>query len=175
MLPSDYSGQDCSLARALEQLGERWSLLIVRDCLYGVCRYNDFLTHLRIPRAVLSARLHTLCAHGVLERHRYQRQPDRYEYLLTAKGRALWPALHALARWGDTHGEADGPARIFEHASCQARLDTDLRCTRCGRVVDITETRTRRSPGRQPADDEDEVTRALAGPRMLLTPLRHPS
>src|SRR3954447_25250449 len=100
MLGKDYGGQDCGLARALEIVGERWSLLIVRDAFYGVRRFTDFQQHLDIPKAVLSDRLNGLVAAGVLERHPDPRRPGRFVYALTGAGLELWPALHALLVWG---------------------------------------------------------------------------
>src|SRR5690349_12960453 len=81
-LGKDYATQECSIARALEVVGERWTLLVVRDAFYGVRRYNDFLVHLGIPRAVLAARLQTLTAEGILDKRRYQESPPRDEYVL---------------------------------------------------------------------------------------------
>src|ERR671914_269155 len=95
-LGKDYAGQDCSIAQALELIGERWTLLIVRDAFYGVRRYSDFLAHLDIPRAVLAERLTALTAAGVLERRRYQESPPREEYVLTTMGVDLFPIVYTL-------------------------------------------------------------------------------
>src|SRR5881409_104343 len=94
MLGKDYEGQDCSLARALEVVGERWTLLIVRDAFFGVRRFGDFAAQLGIPRAVLTSRLKALVREGVLVR-------ENAEYRLTDKGVALWPVVRALMGWGD--------------------------------------------------------------------------
>src|SRR6476659_5502724 len=99
MLGKDYEKQDCSIARTLEVIGERWTLLVVRDVFYGVRRFSDFQAHLDIPRAVLTARLSALVDGGVLERRRYRDSPPRDEYVLTEAGVALWPAVYALAQW----------------------------------------------------------------------------
>src|SRR3954466_3557113 len=100
MLGNDYRDQDCALARALETVGERWTLLIVRDAFYGVQRFSDFAAHLDIPRAVLSDRLDGLGGTGLMERRRDRERAGREVYELTATGRELWPALHALMSWG---------------------------------------------------------------------------
>src|SRR5580692_8612913 len=100
MLGKDYQRQDCSLARALEVVGERWTLLIVRDAFYGVRRFNDFSGHLDAPRTVLSSRLRTLTDAGVLERKPDPEHAGRYLYELTKSGRGLWPAVYALSLWG---------------------------------------------------------------------------
>src|SRR6202451_518856 len=103
MLGKDYQGQDCALARALEVVGERWTMLIVRDALYGVRRFNDFQAHLDIPKAVLSDRLSGLVEDGVLERKPDPDRPGRHVYELPRAGRDLWPVLHALLTWGVRH------------------------------------------------------------------------
>src|SRR5689334_23507250 len=100
MLGKDYQRQDCSIARALEVVGERWSLLLVRDAFYGVRRFSDFEVHLDIPKAVLSDRLNGLVEAGVLARKPDPDHAGRTLYELTATGRELWPVVHALQRWG---------------------------------------------------------------------------
>src|SRR5215217_991962 len=124
MLRRDYDEQVCSIARALEVVGERWSLLILRDVL---------LASVGITRSVLTERLNRLVAEGVLERRRYQTRPDRFEYHATAKARELWPVLGHLMLWGDRHyAEPEGPPRIIEHVGCDGAPDEHLICKRCG-------------------------------------------
>lgn len=101
MLHRDYEGQDCPIASALEVVGERWTLLIVRDVFDGLRRFDQLQSSLGIARNVLAARLGRLVEEGVLERVPYSERPRRYEYRLTKKGRELEPALTALRRWGD--------------------------------------------------------------------------
>src|SRR6202453_2192753 len=93
-LPSDYSAQTCSVARSLEVLGERWTLLIVRDAFFGVRRFGDFVTHLEIPRAVLTSRLAALVEAGVLAPE--PRPHGHDEYALNGQGRDLWPVVRSL-------------------------------------------------------------------------------
>jgi DNA-binding HxlR family transcriptional regulator len=132
MLPSTYHGQDCSLARALEVLGERWTLLVLRDAFYGVRRFSDFLAHLDLPRSVLSARLRGLVEAGVLERRPDPAHAGRHLYELTTTGKALWPAVYALRAWGERYasGEA-GPRREFVHDRCGHPLSPVARCDAC--------------------------------------------
>jgi DNA-binding HxlR family transcriptional regulator len=171
-LGRDYERQDCSLARALELVGERWTLLVVRDAFLGVRRYRDFLAHLDIPRAVLAERLQALTEAGVLERRRYQDSPPRDEYVLTERGRELWPVLYPLTQWGDRHlSAAGGPRRIYAHQPCGARLDATGACTGCGRVVPPEEVEIRPGPGANPQLRDDAVSRALRRPHRLLEPL----
>ncbi|MFC6091024.1 winged helix-turn-helix transcriptional regulator [Saccharothrix lopnurensis] len=144
MLRRTYDGQVCSIARTLEVVGERWTLLIVRDAFYGVTRFDGFLNRLPIARNVLSDRLNGLVDHGVLERVLYQDRPPRHEYRLTAKGRRLAPVLMTLMEWGDHHlaGEA-GPPSVAEHNDCGGRVSTRLVCACCGRDVDRAEVTVR--------------------------------
>jgi DNA-binding HxlR family transcriptional regulator len=103
VLKRDYSGQNCSIARALEIVGERWTLLIVRDAFLGKRRFDEFQTSLGIARNVLADRLGRLVEEGILERVRYSERPERYEYRLTQKGRDLHLALTGLRQWGDKY------------------------------------------------------------------------
>ena len=103
MLKRDYDGQNCSIARALEIVGERWTLLIVRDAFLGRRRFDEFQESLGISRNVLTERLGRLVDEGILERVRYQERPERYEYRLTTKGRDLHLALTGLRQWGDAY------------------------------------------------------------------------
>src|SRR3981081_4378106 len=96
MLGRTYENQNCSIARTLEVVGERWTLLIIRDALLGLCRFEEFSESLGIPRNILTARLKHLVDHGLLERVRYQDRPQRYEYRLTSDGRELGAAIIAL-------------------------------------------------------------------------------
>jgi DNA-binding HxlR family transcriptional regulator len=168
MLGKDYDGQDCSLAKALEVVGERWTLLIVRDAFYGVRRFNDFQAHLDIPKAVLSDRLRGLVEDGILERQTDPDHAGRSLYQLTAAGRALWPALHALLVWGDRHRHRN--SRDFKHAACGTSLDDSGYCANCEVTPApedvLTEPRRRRGKGR-----DDSVAIALRAPHRLLEPV----
>ena len=116
MLKRDYDGQICSIARALEIVGERWTLLIVRDAFLGVRRFDEFQESLGIARNVLTDRLHRLVEEGILERVRYSERPERFEYVLTRKGRDLQLALAGLRQWGDTY-LSDKPPRVLRRKS----------------------------------------------------------
>ena len=108
-LPKDYTGEGCSLARALEVVGERWTLLIVRDAFFGVRRFGDFAAHLAIPRAVLTHRLSALADAGVLAVVPGPHGHD--EYALTGKGLDLWPVVRSMLAWGDDYYSEKGPRR----------------------------------------------------------------
>ena len=167
-LPREYERQSCALARSLEVLGERWTLLIVRDLFLGVRRFGELLDHLDIPRAVLSARLTMLVAHGVVERRPYA--PGRDELLLTDAGRELWPVVHQLMQWGERHLVDGGAVRLFAHADCGTELTAAGACATCGIAPEPGAVETRPGPGASPLRD-DAVSRALRRPHRLLTPL----
>ncbi|MGK5739944.1 winged helix-turn-helix transcriptional regulator [Micromonospora sp. URMC 103] len=172
-LGKSYEGQNCSLAKALELVGERWTLLIVRDAFYGVRRYGDFLTHLDIPRAVLADRLATLVDAGILERRRYQDSPPRDEYLLTDRGSQLWSVIYPLMSWSERHFAVGEPLRTFRHAACGTELDPAGRCPTCGHVdVPPGDVEVSAGPGVPAQLRQDAVSVALRQrPHRLLRPL----
>lgn len=117
MLNRDYEGQDlCGVAKTLEIVGERWTLLIIRDAFFGIRRFEEFQSSLGIARNVLTDRLNRLVAEGLFDRVRYSERPERYEYRLTDKGRELNIALTALREWGERH-VVDGPPRVLRRRS----------------------------------------------------------
>jgi DNA-binding HxlR family transcriptional regulator len=168
MLGKDYIAQDCAIARSLEVIGERWTLLIVRDALYGVRRFKDFHDHLDVPKAVLSDRLGTLVEQEILVRRPDPDHSGRHLYELTAAGRELWPVLHALLVWGDANRAPN--SRLFRHATCGTELDAAGACPACDltpAVEDLlTEPRARRRSART-----DPVSIALRGQHRMLTPV----
>lgn len=168
-LGTDYANQDCSLARALELVGERWTLLILRDCFFGVRRFSDFRTHLDVSKAVLSQRLSRLVEAGVLER---APSGGRDEYVLTESGRALWPAIYALTQWGDAQTSPRGPRRIFAHAECGTDLTVSGSCPVCGRIPSPEELEMRPGPGVSSPPRAHPMSVALRAPRRVLEPLR---
>lgn len=123
----------CSIADALEAVGERWSLLAVREISWGVRRFSDIAANTGAPRDILTTRLRSLEAIGVIERRRYSERPARYEYRLTEAGWALMPVLHALRQWGDDWLN-DRPPVVFEH-SCGADFHPRTHCRACGEAV----------------------------------------
>ena len=152
MLRSDYANQNCSIARTLELIGERWTLLIVRDAFMGTRRFEQFQRNLGIARNVLQARLERLVEGGILRRVPYQERPERFEYRLTRQGVDLWPVLVALLNWGDRHGGGAGPPVVLEHRDCGGSVDDRRRCARCGADLEAWDVIPRRGPGWRPAD-----------------------
>lgn len=133
----DEIGQiPCSVARTLSVIGDRWTLLLLRDAFLGVRRFEHFQRDLGTTRHLLSERLSKLVEHGILRRVRYQERPDRYEYRLTDKGLDLQPVLLALVGWGDRWmaGE-DGPPMIYVHRNCGNEIAPAYHCPECGEAI----------------------------------------
>jgi DNA-binding HxlR family transcriptional regulator len=169
-LPKVYAGQRCSMSRALERVGERWTLLILRDAFFGVRRFGDFVAHLGIPRAVLTERLEALCEAGVFVE---QRGSHGYgEYVLTDKGVGLWPVVRDLLSWGDEYYSPQGPRRVFQHVRDSGLLAPDGLCSACGTFVDPSDLVVLPGPGYDEAGD-DVVSQALTGAHRLLEPVRN--
>jgi DNA-binding HxlR family transcriptional regulator len=147
VLHRTYDDQVCSIARALELIGERWTLLIVRDAFLGVRRFDDFHRSLGVSRGILTDRLARLVDAGILERRRYQERPPRYEYRLTEKGRDLGPVTMALVKWGDRYLAEDGPPRLILHRGCGGEVTERLTCSRCGAELTVRDVETRPGPG----------------------------
>jgi DNA-binding HxlR family transcriptional regulator len=134
VLQRDYPDQVCSIARSLEVIGERWTLLILRDAVLGLTRFEEFQESLGIASNVLTNRLKLLCDERVLERVPDPGRPGRPKYVLTDKGGELAPALIVLMKWGDRHYPTpNGPPRLTLHAGCGGSVDADFRCDRCGK------------------------------------------
>jgi DNA-binding HxlR family transcriptional regulator len=129
---SSFADMHCSIAQALEVVGEWWTLLILRDAFLGVTRFDDWQRRLGIARNVLSDRLESLVAHGILERRRYQERPPRDEYVLTRKGRDLTPVLEGLRTWGDRYAAPDGPPVLLVHDDCGHAIHPVPHCSHCG-------------------------------------------
>ena len=129
---TNYQASNCSIARTLQVLGEKWTLLIIRESFYGATRFEQFHRVLNCPRNLLSERLTRLVEEGILERSEY-REPGsraRKEYRMTDKGRELTPILLALMQWGDRHhADPEGPPVLARHAGCGEELRVTLTCT----------------------------------------------
>jgi DNA-binding HxlR family transcriptional regulator len=151
MLGKTYDSEVCSAARALELVGERWSLLIIRNALFaGTTRFNDFRT-LGIATNILKDRLDGFVDAGIMQRRPYSRNPGHYDYLLTRKGRDLGPVVVALTEWGDRWAAPDGPPILYTHAVCGGPITLQTTCANCGQVHDPAEVHVRPGPG-MPAD-----------------------
>ncbi len=151
-------GPVCSIAATLDIIGDRWSLLILRDVFRGARRFSEIQADLGIAKNLLSDRLTSLVGHEVLERVPYQERPVRYEYRLTAKGADLSTALIALMGWGDRWYAAEGAPTVLVHESCGEPLEQTVRCPQCDESVSPGAIRSRPGPGRSTSarDDHDD-------------------
>lgn len=148
-LPDEVGdGLVCSIATTLDVIGDRWSLLILRDVFRGARRFSEIQTDLGIAKNLLSDRLSNLVGHGVLERIPYQDRPVRYEYRLTPKGADLSTALIALMGWGDRWYATGGAPTVLVHERCGEPLEQVVRCPNCEETVSPGAIRSRPGPGR---------------------------
>jgi DNA-binding HxlR family transcriptional regulator len=149
----DYTTDNCSIAATLALVGEKWSLLVLREAFNGVRRFDDLHDRIGAPRQVLSARLARLVDEGVLRRVPYREpgQRQRYEYRLTDKGLDLYPILVALMTWGDRWaGDPAGPAITLHHRDCGAAVRLALRCDDGHELGGPREVRARPGAGARP-------------------------
>lgn len=145
VLNRDYDGQVCSIAGTLELVGDRWTLLIVRDMLLGLRRFDELLQSLGLASNVLTDRLGRLVDEGIAERHRYSERPERFEYRLTRKGRDLGLVLMALMQWGD-HYIYEKPPRVARRRSDRSPVSVAM-VSRDGAIVAGDEVELLPGPG----------------------------
>jgi DNA-binding HxlR family transcriptional regulator len=147
MLPRTYDNQDCSIARALEMVGDRWTMLLIREAFMGTRRFEDYQRNLGCARNVLTDRLNRLVEVGIMHKEPYQQRPTRHEYRLTRRGVELWPAMMTLKAWGDRHLAPDGPPVLVLHSDCGGELDERLHCSRCGAELGPKDVYVEAGPG----------------------------
>jgi DNA-binding HxlR family transcriptional regulator len=129
---SEFPREACSVASTLSVIGERWTMHVLRECFMGVRRFEDFRRNIGVARNILSDRLNTLVAEGILRRELYSEHPPRYEYRLTRKGIDLYGILVELMKWGDRWSpSADGPAVVLRHKGCGAVIEPEHACPHC--------------------------------------------
>lgn len=133
------------MARALELVGERWSLLIMRDALFaGATRFGDFQRSLGLASNVLASRLDNFVSAGLMRRRQYSEHTDHYEYLVTEKGRDFLPVIVALTAWGDRWEAPDGPPVVYEHAGCGGEVQQTITCSTCAESPEYQDIRAHR-------------------------------
>jgi DNA-binding HxlR family transcriptional regulator len=143
----DVGKLDCTIARTLSVIGDRWTLLILRDAFLGTRRFEAYQASLGITRHRLADRLAKLVKHGVLRRERYNNRPPRFEYRLTEKGHDLYGVIVAIAGWGDTHmPPRKGPPVERVHKRCGRVTTLRLTCAHCGDVVTARDMTARAAP-----------------------------
>jgi DNA-binding HxlR family transcriptional regulator len=146
----DWSIDNCTVQRALQVVGDRWSFVVLREVYNGVRRFDDMRARTAIPRQVLSDRLGRLVDEDLLRRHPYREegQRARYEYRLTTKGFDLYPVLVALNDWGSRYyADPEGSPLVFTHRDCGAEIHARLECAAGHTVDDLRETVPQPGPG----------------------------
>ncbi|AQZ93909.1 winged helix-turn-helix transcriptional regulator [Halopseudomonas phragmitis] len=159
----DLDQQPCSLARTLAVVGDRWTLLVLRDCFLGVRRFDEFERRLGITRHILTDRLKKLVEHGVLRKQVYQQRPLREEYRLTDKGLELHPVLLALVHWGDRHmADERGAPVLHVHKGCGQVMRPVMVCSECGEPVGARDVQVQAGFGWR---DDDVLPTLVGAPR----------
>ena len=154
-----FGDMQCPIARSLDQVGEWWSILILRDAFHGLTRFDEFQKSLGIAPNMLTRRLKTLTDSGLLERRRYSERPTRFEYLLTERGRDFRPVLWALLAWGNKHLAPEGKSVIVVDSETGVEADPVLVDRRSGRVLAAPAFRSAAGPA---ADEHTRQRHALA-------------
>ena len=140
--------EQCSLARTVAVIGDRWSLLILRECFLKIRRFEAFQSKLGITRHLLADRLKKFVRYGVLRRARYQEGPARFEYILTQRGLDLYPVVMSIVHWGDTHMvDERGRPLLHQHKSCGKLFDPVMTCSECGEPLHAKQVHTHPGPG----------------------------
>jgi DNA-binding HxlR family transcriptional regulator len=139
MQRKSFGRMACPIARSLERVGEWWSILILRDALHGVTRFDEFQKSLGIAPNMLARRLNALVEAGLLQRRRYSERPPRYEYVLTARGRDFRPIIVALLAWGNKHFAPEGPSVLLVNTKSGAAVDPILVDRATGRPIEEPE------------------------------------
>jgi DNA-binding HxlR family transcriptional regulator len=145
---NELSDEACSVSRTVGVIGDRWTLLILRDCFLRVRRFEDFQSRLGIARALLADRLEKLVKSFILAKVPYQDRPLRYEYRLTPKGLALHPIIMAIAHWGDEYMvDKKGRPLLHDHTLCGHTFDPKMVCSECGEELQPRDVQLRPGPG----------------------------
>lgn len=153
-----FADQNCSIARAAAILGDRWTLLVLRELLLGRRRFTEIQRNTGAAPNILSDRLRLLVEHGLLTKRRYRARPEAHEYVMTPSGRDVGPVLAAILAWGDRHAAPpDGPPRVFVHVGCGRDAHPTLRCSHCGEAIEPGDLRVRPGPGADAAQRAEQL------------------
>jgi len=132
----------CPISQALKQIGERWSILIIRDVFYGIRRFDALQQHLGISKKVLASRLTSLQQTGIFNKVPYQQKPERFEYRLTQKGRDLLPVLLTIMHWGNRWLATDEEKLSLTHLACGEQVEPKVICSHCDKPLTPASIRT---------------------------------
>jgi DNA-binding HxlR family transcriptional regulator len=158
MKRADLGDQPCSLARTAAIIGDRWTLLVLRDLFLGVRRFDDFQQRIGLSRALLSDRLRQLAESGIVARVAYQDKPVRHEYRLTRIGLDLYPVIMAMVDWGNRHLVDDrGPPLLHRHRPCGHDFRPQMHCSECGETLDPRDVEVRAGVGFSDAHDQVRI------------------
>jgi DNA-binding HxlR family transcriptional regulator len=164
MSKQSFAAIACSIARAVDVVGQRWTPLILRDLFAGMARFEDIRRDLGIASNVLAVRLDDLEQHGVVERRQYQSAPARHEYVLTEKGRDLYPVIATLVAWGDKWlAEPAGPPALTVHAECGHVTTAKAVCAECGGELNAANAIAAAGPGAKPGPGTAVIGAYLTG------------
>lgn len=153
-----FTDQNCSIAGALSIVGERWTLLIMREVMLGRRRFVEIKRNTGVASNILTDRLEMLVDHGLLRRKLYSEHPESYEYIPMRKGLDLNPVILSLLKWGDEYAApAAGPPRVAVHTTCGHDAHAELHCGHCGEVLQSTELKVRPGPGANPKQRAEGV------------------
>lgn len=145
---NELSQERCSVARTVSVIGDRWTLLVLRDCFLGIRRFEDFQQHLGMSRPMLVERLKKLVEEDVLKKVAYQESPVRYEYRLTAKGKDLHPVIMSIVHWGDVYmAGKKGRPLLHRHSACGHLFDPVTVCSECQGHLKASDVEVERGPG----------------------------
>ncbi len=148
MKRTSFANWPCSIARTVDLVGDGWTPLVLREAFYGTTRFDDFERVLGIGRNVLSQRLGRLVDAGLLERHAYQQNPPRHDYLVTEQGRELFPVLAAMMAWGDRWlASSDGPPVLLRHVTCGHNARAEVVCGQCREPLELDDIEPHLGPG----------------------------
>ncbi len=147
MKRNQLGNQQCSVARSSTVLGDPWTLTLLSDCFLGVRRFEEFQSRLNVSRTSLTTRLKLLEQHDILARRQYEQKPPRYEYILTEKGRDLFPVISTLLTWGDKYySDPAGPPILRHHKTCGHDYQTYIACSECGEPIELNDVEARVRP-----------------------------
>jgi DNA-binding HxlR family transcriptional regulator len=151
MKRTSFARWPCSIARTVDLLGDWWTPLVLREAFYGVRRFDDFQESLKISRNILTERLHRLVDQELLERRKYQDRPERFEYVLTPKGRDFYPVLAAMLAWGDRWLDGGkGAPVVLRHRTCGKITHAEVVCAECGEELKARDMTAELGPGFPP-------------------------